>query len=323
MFQDYKVAYLRETVKVREAKRMGALRQTMAYIQSISARQTPHAAMISNIDVTPVLEFAKARGEELAKASDKGSKENFFLRAIYKTHSAFFLKAIAHALHHTPCMNAFIDYAPWRYGGTLYHAEDVNIGFTVHTKHGVLRPVMRNAHLKGIVDVAQEMRELSRRARKTEPERLFHETGRKYLVPALKQLDFRAIFPGFLLLRDLLFPSEMRDPDLTKVPPEERLAPEDILGATCSIANIGMVVPGNQTVTVLTPPEVMMFGFGDIHPEPRVLNGEIVIRQMATLCATMDHRAYDAGEAFPFGEHFFRYVANPELIYDWKSGDPV
>ena len=39
------------------------------------------------------------------------------------------------------------------------------------------------------------------------------------------------------------------------------------------------------------------------------------------MCLTMDHRAFDAGEGFPFVVEFDRYVQNPELIYEWKPGD--
>lgn len=323
MFQDYKVAYLRDHVRVKRATRLSALRQGLAYLMTIAAREIPHAAMTIELDMTPLIEFCKVRESELANRPDRGSPEIILKRAVCKVHSAFFMKAFAHSLDHTPCMNGFLEYAPWRYGGTLYEAEDVNIAFTVHTKQGVLRPIMRNAHQKTIETVAQEMRELSRKARKTDAEQLYREAGQAYLWPAIKQLDWRAILPGYLLLRDRLFPVKRPDPEYAKIPRKERLSADDILGATCSIANIGMMVPGHQTVTVLTPPEVMMFGLGHIRPEPRVVDGDVVVRHVVTLCFTMDHRAYDAGDAFPFGDYLFKYLKNPALIYDWKPGDDI
>lgn len=323
MFQDFKVAYLRKHVKVKEAKRLSLLRQGVAYMLSLAARDIPHAAMNSELDVTPMLEYTKKRGKELAAREDKGSDEIRMKRAVCKVHSAFFLKIIAHSVAHVPCMNSFLDYSPIRNGGTLYLAEDVNIGFTVHTKYGVVRPVLRNAHLKTIEVVADEMRDLTRRARRTDPEDLYRQAAKHYLWPSIKELDWRAIYPGFLLLRDILFPLGKTDEEYARTPEDQKLAVEEMLGATCSLANIGMMVPGHQTVTVLAPPEVMMFGLGDVHEAPRVVDGEIVIRSIATLCATMDHRAYDAGEAFPFGDYLLRYLENPSLIYEWKEGDEI
>ena len=323
LFQDHRVAYLRKHVKIKEEKRFSFLRLGVAYMLSIAAKRIPHAAMNTELDVTPLIAYGKEKEHALHYSGAKMTNELIFKRAIHKNSSAFFIKALAHALEHTPCMNSFLDYSPLRYGGTLYHAEDVNIGFTVHTKYGVVRPVIRNAHKKTIEEVANELRDLSRRARRTDPEELYKGAVWVYLLPALKHLDFRALYPGYLLARDVLFSRKKADADYDRIPPEQKLGVHEILGATCSLANIGMMVPGCQTVTVLAPPEVMMFGLGDIHLAPRVFNGEIVPRCVVTLCATMDHRAYDAGEAFPFGTFMRRYVANPGLIYEWKQGDEI
>ena len=39
--------------------------------------------------------------------------------------------------------------------------------------------------------------------------------------------------------------------------------------------------------------------------------------------ASIDHRAYDAGEAFPFARHLQEYFDHPALIYEWKPGDEI
>ncbi len=323
LFQDYRVTYLRENVKIKEAKRFTFLRLGVAYMLSIAAKRIPHAAMNTEFDVTALLEYGKEKEHALHHSGAAMTNEILFRRAIHKNFSAFFVKAIAHALHHTPCMNAFLDYSPLRYGGTLYQAEDINIGVTVHTKYGVIRPVIRNAHQKTIEQVANELRDLSRRARRTDPEELYRGAVWEYMGPALRHLDFRALYPGFLMARDMLFTRRKAEAEADRVPAGQKLAVHEILGATCSLANIGMMIPGCQTVTVLAPPEVMMFGLGDMHMAPRVVNGEVVARCVISLCATMDHRAYDAGEAFPFGTFMKRYTSDPGLIYEWKPGNEI
>ncbi len=323
MFQDHKVAYLRENVKVKQAVPFSMLRQGVAYMLSIAAKRIPHASMTSELDVTPLVEYTRDKDKEIARNAVKMTNEILFRRAIHKNFSAFFVKAIAHAVSHVPCMNAFLDWSPVTTRGTLYHAEDINMGVTVHTKKGVVRPIVRNPHVKTLETVAAELRDLSRRARRSDPEELYRRAAIHYIMPSIRQLDVRALWPGFLLLRELLFHPYRPEPEYATVKPEDKLDATEILGATCSIANIGMVVPGHQTVTVLAPPEVMMFGLGDLHLGPRVVDGQIVVRSVMTICCTMDHRAYDAGEAFPFGDYMLKYIANPALIYEWKPGDEI
>lgn len=323
MFQDHQVAYLLEHVKIREAQRLSLLRQAVACILSRSAAKVPHAAMNTTYDVTPLITYTSEKEAGLKHGTGPMDDKALFRRAIHKNFSAFFLKAIAHSLHHTPCMNAFLDYSPWLKAGTLYRAEDVNLGFTVHTKYGVVRPVVRNPHLKTLEQVATEMRDLTRRARRTDPEELYRRAVREYLRPALRQLDWRAILPGLLLIRANLFDPWKPSPEYRAIPESSKLRVEDILGATCGVANIGMMVPGHQTVTVIPPPEVMMFGIGDLHLAPWVVNGEVVPRHVIVVTGSMDHRAFDAGEAFPFRHRLAHYINHPELLYGWQPGDPV
>ncbi len=320
MFQDYKIAYLRKHVRVREATPLSFLRQSVAYVLSESARRIPHAAVIIHFDVTPLVEYGKSKNEE---GSDSLDPKGILRRALNRNFSAFFIKTFAHALHHVPQMNGFLDYSPLRNGGTLYQAADINLSFTVHTKFGVIKPIVRNPHQKDLDTVAQEMRTLARKARRTDANELYMRTARTYVGIGLRELDFRALPAMWIWLRSALFSRAASEPSLRNVPEDEKLQVSDILGATCTIANIGMMFPGHQTVTVIIPPEVAMFGIGNLHLAPAVVDGKIVPRYVVTMSGTIDHRAYDGGEVFPIQEHIQRYIDNPALIYDWKPGDPV
>jgi pyruvate/2-oxoglutarate dehydrogenase complex dihydrolipoamide acyltransferase (E2) component len=323
MFTDFRVAYLKKHVKISEVQRFGFLRQMVSYFLSEAARNTPHAAMVSQYDVTALVEYGKQKDEELGGGTEKLTQDALFKRAIHKNFSAFFLKTIAHALHHTPCMNGFIDYTPIRNGGTFYRAEDINLSFTVHTKHGVIRPILRNPHLKPLAQVAEEMRVLVRKARRTDAQMLYLKAAKEYAMFGIKELDLGALGALWISLRGMLIERPTEDPEYAHLPDDQKLAVEDILGATCTVANIGMMVSGNQTVTVIVPPEVMMFGIGDLKLAPWVVDGQVVPRYVITMTGSMDHRAFDAGEAFPFGKHIRRYIDHPELIYEWQEGDPL
>ncbi len=323
MFQDYKVAYLREHVKVKEAQRLSFLRESVAYLLSQSAREVPHAAGIVPFDCTALIEYAERTARAIAENPGADREADLFRRAIRRNYSAFFVKLLAHCLYHVPSVNGFLDYAPWRRGGTLYVAEDINLSVTVNTKYGVVRPIVRNPHLKDIETVAKELRDLSRRARRTDPEELYWRCAKTFLKSAVRQLDFRALGALWIMLRTLVSGRIKSDPALADVSEENKLQVSDMLGATCTLANIGMMLPGIQSVTVIVPPEVMFFGIGDLHEAPLVVDGEVKPRYVISVMATMDHRAFDGGAAFSVYPHLKRYLDYPELIYEWKSGDEI
>lgn len=322
MFQNYQVAYLRQHVKVKKMIPLSFLRESVAYVLSQSARRIPHAAAIAHFDVTPLIEYSRS-GRGIDPSDDTVSAKTLRLqRAIRRNYTAFFLKVIAHSLSNVPQLNGFLDYAPWRLGGRLYLAEDINLSFTVHTKHGVIRPIIRNAHQKDLETVANEVRMLTRRARRTDPEELFRRVARTYMWTALKQLDVGGI-PGCWVWLRSRFNRPKPDPALIKVPQEDQLQVEDVLGATCTVATIGVMMSGHQTVTVIVPPEVMMFAIGDVQEMPWVVDGEVVARHVVTVAGTMDHRAFDGGEVFPFYGQIKKFIDHPELIYEWKPGDEI
>ncbi|MCX8042958.1 MAG: 2-oxo acid dehydrogenase subunit E2 [Desulfobacterota bacterium] len=323
MFQNYKIAYVRKHVKIREERPLSFLRQSVAYVLSQSARTIPHAAMITHYDVTPLVEYTRETERRL-QPRDGETPEQFRLRrAVRKNYSAFFVKALAHALEHTPDCNAFLDYRRWRDGGTLYIAEDINVSYTVNTKFGVIKPIVRNPHRKTIETVAAEMRDLTRKARRTDANELYKKAAFAYFKTMLRELNFKELSGIWMVLRMLLWNRVQPDPEFKNVPEDQKLQVNDILGATCTLANNGMMVSGHQTVTVITPPEIVMFGLSDFHLAPQVVDGKIVPRHMVTFFATMDHRAFDAGAGFGGFDYLRSYIEHPEKIYEWKPGDAI
>jgi pyruvate/2-oxoglutarate dehydrogenase complex dihydrolipoamide acyltransferase (E2) component len=49
-----------------------------------------------------------------------------------------------------------------------------------------------------------------------------------------------------------------------------------------------------------------------------VVDGQVVPRWVVTFFATMDHRALDSGESFPFFANVGEYFQHPEKIYEWE-----
>lgn len=318
MFKDYRIAYFEKELNITGKKQLGFQRQSVAYFLTQSTRTIPHAAMINHYDVTPLLEYARKSEKNLSPRP--GEKPDHFRlrRAVRRSYSAFFLKALAHIISEHPDLPVFLDYHTWWGPGTLYYTDDINISYTVNTKQGVIKPVVRNAHKKTVVQVAEEMRTLTRKARRTDVNELYRRVAVEYLKCALRKLNFSDPRGFWMLLRALLWRRDPKDPELARVPGDQKLKPSDIMGATCTLANNGSVVSGHQTQTIIIPPELYMLGISDMHQAAWVVDGRVVPRTVITFFATMDHRAMDPGGLFSFFTFFGEYLKHPERIFEWE-----
>lgn len=319
-FKSYQVAYLRRNVKVKQAKKLSFLRESIAYILSQSAKRVPNAAALCQFDVTPVVEFVHGTGDHPAGPAEDEKRERL-RRTLRGNYTAFFLKLLAHAFHHVPQLNGFINYGPWGLGGQLYIAEDIHLSFPVYTDHGVIMPHIRNPHLKDLQTVADEMADLTRRARQTDPEALYRAAARAYIKIAIKEIDVLGLPALFIYLRSTLL--NRARPAFTDVPEEDKLKVTEVLGTTCTVTSMEGLMTGHHTVSVIVPPEVSMFGISDIAEMPWVVDGAVVPRHVVAISGTIDHRAFDGGEVFPFYGHLRRYLENPSVIWDWKPGDEI
>ena len=107
----------------------------------------PHVTNQDEADVTELESFRLQINREQEKSGIKVSL------------LAFLVKACAAALREFPIFNASLD------GDDLVMKGYVHIGFAADTPDGLLVPVIRDADKKGILDIAREIAELSRRAR--------------------------------------------------------------------------------------------------------------------------------------------------------------
>ena len=109
----------------------------------------PHVTQFDDADITELEEFRKSANESLAKSGIK------------LTMLAFVIKASVAALKKFPAFNASLD----ANGENLILKHYYNIGFAADTPQGLVVPVVKNADLKGIAEIAKEMGELSAQAR--------------------------------------------------------------------------------------------------------------------------------------------------------------
>jgi pyruvate dehydrogenase E2 component (dihydrolipoamide acetyltransferase) len=109
----------------------------------------PHVTQYDQADVTELEEFRKESNVSLQK------------QGIKLTMLAFVIKACVAALKKHPQFNASLDES----GENLILKQYYHIGFAADTPNGLVVPVVRDADKKGVLQIAQEMSDLSAQAR--------------------------------------------------------------------------------------------------------------------------------------------------------------
>jgi pyruvate dehydrogenase E2 component (dihydrolipoamide acetyltransferase) len=92
-----------------------------------------------------------------------------------------------------------------------------------------------------------------------------------------------------------------------------KLKPEEYIGATFSVSNLGMLGIDEFTA-VINPPEAAILAVGAMTPRPVVRNNEIVIRQIMRVTLSCDHRVVDGATGAKFLQTFKKTMENPILL---------
>ncbi len=123
------------------------MRKTVARRLAESLGPVPHFFLTVDVDMTRALQ-ARARVNELLAA--QGAKASL---------NDMVIKAAAVALTHHPECNA------WWQGDSIRRFNRVHMGVAVAVPDGLITPVVRDAHAKGLGQISTEIRELAGRAR--------------------------------------------------------------------------------------------------------------------------------------------------------------
>lgn len=126
---------------------LSQMRKTIARRLTQSIGPVPHFFLTVEIDMTQAMELRKKINERFAEQGIKVSPNDLII------------KAAAMALLRHPWVNA-----AWT-GEAIRQYSDVHIGVAVAVDEGLITPVVRNAHRKGITEIATEVKELAGRAR--------------------------------------------------------------------------------------------------------------------------------------------------------------
>ena len=91
------------------------------------------------------------------------------------------------------------------------------------------------------------------------------------------------------------------------------LSLEEIQDGTFTITSLG-VLGGLMATPIINPPEVAILGIHQIRPQPVVRQNQIVIRQMAHLSLTFDHRVIDGYAGAEFVHTMINFLEHPGLL---------
>jgi pyruvate dehydrogenase E2 component (dihydrolipoamide acetyltransferase) len=94
---------------------------------------------------------------------------------------------------------------------------------------------------------------------------------------------------------------------------ERKISPDEMKGGTFTITNIGGI-GGEYATPIINYPEVGILALGQIKEKPRVVDGEIVPRQVLTLSLSFDHRIVDGAIGARFTNKVKEYLKNPKLL---------
>ncbi|MDZ4760557.1 MAG: pyruvate dehydrogenase complex dihydrolipoamide acetyltransferase [Alphaproteobacteria bacterium] len=101
--------------------------------------------------------------------------------------------------------------------------------------------------------------------------------------------------------------------DLAARARDRRLKPQEYMGGTFSISNLGMF--GIKSfASILNPPEGMILSVGEGAPRAVVRDGKVEIATILSVTLTCDHRVVDGATGARWLQHFRQFVETPESM---------
>jgi pyruvate dehydrogenase E2 component (dihydrolipoamide acetyltransferase) len=102
--------------------------------------------------------------------------------------------------------------------------------------------------------------------------------------------------------------------DLATRAKEKRLRPEEFMGSTFSISNLGMM-DVTEFTAIINPPEAAILAVGALRKEPVVLGDRIEIGHRMKVTMSSDHRVIDGALAASFLAEVRRLLEHPVSLF--------
>jgi len=92
------------------------------------------------------------------------------------------------------------------------------------------------------------------------------------------------------------------------------LAPEEFMGGTFTISNLGMFGIKEFT-SIINQPNSAILSVGAIIEKPVVKNGQIVVGNTMTITMACDHRTVDGATGAAYLQTLRQYIENPVTMF--------
>lgn len=129
-------------------EKMSTRRKRIAENLLLSQHSTAHLTTFNEVDMTAVNALRDRMRERVEK--EHGVKLTFM---------PFFVKASVMALESFPVINAQVD------GDSIIYKHYINMGIAVASEAGLVVPNVKDAHIKGIIEISREISAVAKRAR--------------------------------------------------------------------------------------------------------------------------------------------------------------
>ena len=123
------------------------------------------------------------------------------------------------------------------------------------------------------------------------------------ITPVLRNADTKS-------LRELSAESR----ELAKRARERKLKPEEYVGSTFSVSNLGMFDIEHFTA-IINPPEAGILAVGSIAPVPAVVAGQLSVRRRMRMTLSCDHRVIDGATGAQFLQTLKLILENPLALW--------
>ena len=134
-----------------EVVEMERMRQIIAQHMRKSLDTAAHVHVISEADVTNMVEFSRQRGDQFRR------QEGFKL-----TYTPFFIMAVVKAIQDNPIVNASLD------GSAIQHHRNINMGIAVAVDKGLMVPVIPKCEELNFLGLCRRVNYIVNRARQGE-----------------------------------------------------------------------------------------------------------------------------------------------------------
>ena len=221
-----------------------SMRKIIAEKTTLTKQTVPHFYLTIDSNVDKLLEMRK------------NINQNYNLKISIND---ILVKSLALAQKRNPLTNiSWID-------GKIIKYKTIDVSIAVALDEGLVTPIVKNADIKGLKEISNEI---------------------KYLVDKAKK---------------------------------GRLIPDDYVGGTISISNLGMFGI-SEFSAIINPPQSSILAVGTIKKTPIIINDEIKISNILKSTLSADHRALDGAVAGKLLKDFNDIIEDPFDLW-LKSSD--